>query len=131
MKSLFTFLSVLFITVNSSAQSEIIGKWKVNCPLEKTEAGTLHVCDICPSVMLANNTAIINDFEWEISAESIKFILDSKELEVAYKYDTKTNTLQFKYNEIDYNFKVLVLSDSFANIFKAKSGEILYLKKLL
>jgi hypothetical protein len=131
MKSLFTLVSFIILTYSTKAQSEIIGKWKVNCPLEKTNAGTMHVCGICPSVKLANNTAIINDFEWEITAESIKFLFDNKELEVAYKYDSKTNNLQFKYNEKDYNFSVLVLSDSFANIFKAKSGEVLYLKKLL
>ncbi|MFO0435433.1 MAG: hypothetical protein ACK5ZT_09320 [Sphingobacteriaceae bacterium] len=52
-------LLMLFFVTMKSQDLNIIGKWKVNCTLQKNENGSLHVCDLCPSAMLNNNTAII------------------------------------------------------------------------
>ncbi len=125
--AIFTFL-YLFI---QAQEVNIKGKWKVNCPLEKNENGTLHVCDLCPRTMLNNNAAIVEDFVLEFTDETIKLDHEEVPIEIAYKFDKNTNRLRFKYLQKEYVFKVMIVSDPFVHIMIAESGEVLYLKKIL
>jgi len=132
MKFFFVGVLSLFFCLNLFAQEvNLIGKWKVNCALEKNENGTLHVCDICPRTMLNNNTAIVEDFDLEFTAQSIKLDHEEVPIEIAYQFDPATNRVKFKYLQKEYVFKAMIVSDPMVQILIAESGEVLYLKKIL
>lgn len=132
MKRLFCLaLFICFLGSFKAQDLNIIGKWKVNCTLQKNEDGTLHVCDLCPSTILNNNTAIIDEFEILFTSTSIKWQNDEVSIEIPYEIDKATNKLKFKYAQKDYVFKAMIVSDPFVQILVAETGEVLYLKKLL
>lgn len=123
---------LLFITLFVSAQNlDLKGKWKVNCALEKKDEGTFHVCDFCPTTLLSNNAAIIEDFDIEITETAIKFTTEEVKIEIPYEWDKSTYTIRFKYVQKDYAFKAMIVSDPQVQVFVAETGEVLYLKKLL
>ncbi|MFO0358740.1 MAG: hypothetical protein ACK50A_17425 [Sphingobacteriaceae bacterium] len=124
-------LLMLFFVTMKSQDLNIIGKWKVNCTLQKNENGSLHVCDLCPSAMLNNNTAIIEEFEIEFTATAIKWQNEEVSIEIPYEIDKAINKLKFKYAQKEYAFKAMIVSDPFVQILVAETGEVLYLKKLL
>lgn len=125
------FLVILFSLIGKAQESNIKGKWKVNCALEKKAEGQLHVCDICPSTMLANNTAVIEEFELEFTGSMIKFEHAEVPIEIAYTFLQETNSIKFKYLQKEYHFKMMIISDPFVQILVAETGEVLYLKKIL
>ncbi|MBP9070433.1 MAG: hypothetical protein KBG47_13055 [Bacteroidia bacterium] len=127
-------LLLLFVLINSlvaTAQDlNLKGKWKVNCALEKKDSATFHVCDFCPTTMLKNNTAVVEEFDIEITETAIKFTTEEVQIEIPYTWDKSTYTIKFKYTQKDYSFKAMVITDLNAQILVAESGEVLYLKKL-
>ncbi len=130
-KTALLFLVTLLSIFCNAQESTIKGKWKVNCALEKKAKGQLHVCDICPSTMLANNTAVIDEFVLEFTGSVIKLEHEEVPIEVAYTYFQETNSIKFKYLQKEYHFKIMIISDPFVQILVAESGEVLYLKKIL
>lgn len=124
-------LFLLFLANLSYAQEvNIMGKWKVNCVLERRDTSTLHTCDICPTTILANNTAIIEEFELEFLERTIKVPTEEITIEIPYSFNKKLNEVKFHYKEKDYSFKAMIVSDVNVQILMAESGEILYLKRL-
>ena len=127
-------LLLLFVLINSlvaTAQDlNLKGKWKVNCALEKKDSATFHVCDFCPTTMLKNNTAVVEEFDIEITETAIKFTTEEVQIEIPYTWDKSTYTIKFKYTQKEYSFKAMVINDLNAQILVAESGEVLYLKKL-
>jgi hypothetical protein len=131
MKGLISVFALIILIGFAKAQDiNITGKWKVNCTLQKNENGTLHVCDLCPSTMLNNNTAIIDEFEIEFTTTSIKWQNEELSIEIPYEIEKATNKLKFKYAQKEYVFKAMIVSDPFVQILVAETGEVLYLKKL-
>jgi hypothetical protein len=123
---------LLFFTCFISAQNlDLKGKWKVNCALEKKNETTFHVCDFCPTTILNNNTAIVEEFNIEVSESAIKFTTEEVKIEIPYEWDKSTYTIKFKYLQKDYSFKAMVVSDPQVQVLVAETGEVLYLKKLL
>jgi hypothetical protein len=123
---------IFFSTLQIQAQElDLKGKWKVNCALEKKDSTTFHVCDFCPSTMLNNKTAIVEEFNIEITEASIKFTTEEVQIDIPYTWDRSTYTIKFKYTQKEYSFKAMVVSDPFVQILVAETGEVLYLKKLL
>lgn len=121
----------LFIASFSFAQKlDIRGKWKVNCVLERKDSLTLHTCDICPTTILANNTAVIEEFELEFLATTIKVPTEEVTIEIPYEFNKDINEVKFHYKGKDYSFKAMIVSDANVQILMAESGEILYLKRL-
>ena len=131
MKTWLAFLLLFFTAFISAQDLDIKGKWKVNCALEKKDNATFHVCDFCPSTILNNNTALVEEFDIEITENVIKFTTEEVKIEIPYEWDKATFTIKFKYLQKDYTFKAMVVSDPFVQILVAESGEVLYLKKLL
>lgn len=130
MNARFTAL-LLFVTFFASAQQvDMKGKWRVNCVLEKKDMATLHVCDICPTTILANNTAVVEEFDLEFLDKTIKVPTEEVTIEIPYTFNSKINEIKFHYKEKDYAFKAMIVSDSNVQILMAESGEILYLKRL-
>lgn len=131
MKNLFLIVVLLFSTLYSRSQDlSLKGKWRVNCALEKKDSVTFHVCDFCPSTILNNNTAIVEEFNIEITESVIKFTTEEVQIEIPYTWDKSTYTIKFKYTQKEYIFKAMVITDLNAQILVAESGEVLYLKKL-
>lgn len=132
MKSLL-FIPLFIFTVGLSYAQEINlkGKWKVNCALDKLEDGKLHFCDICPTTMLANNTAIIEDFEIEITDDVMKYPHQEIVVDIMYQFDKSNNTFKFKYLKKEYLFKVMIVSDPNVQVLVAETGEVLFFKKVL
>ncbi len=133
MKKLIITSLLFFLTLSSSFSQEVNlkGKWKVNCALDKQEDGKIHFCDICPTTMLANNTAIIEDFEIEITSDVMKYPHDEIVIDIMYQFDKANNTFKFKYLKKEYFFKVLIVSDPNVYVLVAETGEVLYFKKVL
>jgi hypothetical protein len=122
---------LLFVACFSFAQDvNIKGKWKVNCVIERKDQATLHTCDICPTTMLANNTAVVEEFELEFLANTIKVPTEEVTIEIPYEFNKENNEVKFHYKQKDYAFKAMIVSDSNVQILMAESGEILYLKRL-
>ncbi|MBK7310564.1 MAG: hypothetical protein IPI93_07165 [Sphingobacteriaceae bacterium] len=80
--------------------------------------------------MLKNNTAVVEEFDIEITETAIKFTTEEVQIEIPYTWDRSTYTIKFKYTQKDYSFKAMVITDLNAQILVAESGEVLYLKKL-
>ncbi len=128
-----TKLTVLFLLIASfvcAQEINIKGRWKVNCVIERKDTATLHTCDICPTTLLANNTAIVEEFELEFLSKTIKVPTEEITIEIPYSFNKEMNEIKFHYKEKDYSFKAMIVSDSNVQILIAESGEILYLKRL-
>jgi len=129
-KSLFLLIAIFLIKTAFSQEINIQGKWKVNCAFEKKDNATFHVCDFCPTTMLKNNTAVVEEFDIEIAENSIKFTTEEVQIEIPYTWDISTYSIKFKYIQKEYAFKAMVVTDRNVQILVAESGEVLYLKKL-
>jgi hypothetical protein len=122
---------LLFIAGSSFAQEvNIKGKWKVNCVIERKDQATLHTCDICPTTILANNTAVVEEFELEFLANTIKVPTEEITIELPYEYNRENNEVKFHYKGKDYAFRCMIVSDPNVQILMADSGEVLYLKRI-
>jgi hypothetical protein len=130
MKQLFFVLIFLGAFISKAQDLSLKGKWKVNCALEKKDSAKFHVCDFCPTTMLQNNTAVVEEFDIEITETAIKFTTEEIQIEIPYTWDKSTYTIKFKYTQKEYSFKAMVINDLNAQILVAESGEVLYLKKL-
>lgn len=118
-----------FIFLNAQ-ETNIIGKWKVSCPAERKSSSQLHMCDLCPTTILNNNTALVEEFELEFTKEEIKIQHEEVPIGITYKYEAENNSISFRYLGKTYLFKILLQSDPKVNILVAETGEILYLKRI-
>lgn len=125
------FLSLFFflLSLNSFSQSELLGKWKVNCAMEQTDDASIKSCGICP-VKTLENSALIQEFEMEIGPKEIKIKTENEGTEVRYKFNRNTSSIEFTYKKTDYKFKVLIQTDPTVSIWKDTEGAIVILKKL-
>ncbi len=130
MKNLLFALFLISTLITNAQDLSLKGKWKVNCALEKKDSAKFHVCDFCPTTMLKNNTAVVEEFDIEITETAIKFTTEEIQIEIPYTWDRSTYTIKFKYTQKEYVFKAMVITDLNAQILVAESGEVLYLKKL-
>lgn len=121
---------ILSIHCLNAQETNLIGKWKVSCPAERKNSSELHMCDLCPTTMLNNNTAIVEEFELEFTKEEIKIQHEEVPIGIVYKYETENNSISFRYLGKTYMFKILLMTDPKVNILVAETGEVLYLKKL-
>lgn len=125
-----TILLSIICTCMSAQEINIKGKWKVNCVIERKNQETLHTCDICPTTTLANNTAVVEEFDLEFLANTIKVPTEEVTIELPYEYNKDNNEVKFHYKGKDYAFKCMIVSDPNVQILMAESGEVLYLKRL-
>lgn len=88
------------------------------------------MCDLCPTTLLNNNTAIVEEFELEFTKSEIKFPHEEVPLEISYVFNPDKNSISFKYLGKPYVFKQYILNDRSVQILVAETGEVLYLKKL-
>jgi len=130
MNSKLTALLVFLASLSFAQDINIKGKWKVNCVLERKDEKTLHTCDICPTTTLANNTAVVEEFELEFLEKTIKVPTEEVTIELPYEFNKEVNEVKFHYKGKDYSFKAMIVSDANVQILMAESGEILYLKRL-
>lgn len=128
LKSLLWILILLSFT-HLKAQSNLFGKWNVNCAIERTSGASIKSCGICPN-KIVEGMAMINDFEMEISKDYIKINTETKGTEIPYKWKAETDAIEFNYNKTNYSFKVLMLNDPDQQVFKDASGSILVLKRI-
>jgi len=128
LKSLFWIFILLSFT-HLKAQSNLFGKWKVSCAIERTSGSSIKSCGICPN-KLVEGMAMINDFEMEISKDFIKINTETKGTEIPYKWKAETDAIEFNYNKTNYIFKVLMLNDPDQQVFKDAIGNILVLKRI-
>jgi hypothetical protein len=129
-KTAFALLCLFLIIIGKSQETSILGKWKVNCAAERINISQLHVCDLCPTTLLNNNTALVEEFELEFLKDQIKFHHEEVPLELSYKFNAENNSISFKYLGKPYVFKQYILNDPSVQILVAETGEVLYLKKL-
>jgi hypothetical protein len=125
-----TVLLLLIAGFSFAQEVNMKGKWRVNCVIERKDQSTLHTCDICPTTILANNTAVVEEFELEFLANTIKVPTDEVTIEIPYEYNKDNNEVKFHYKEKDYAFRAMIVSDPNVQILMAESGEVLYLKRL-
>lgn len=118
-----------FACIQINAQSDLFGKWRVNCAIERTSEASIKVCGICPN-KIVEGIAMIDDFEMEISKDLIKITAESKGSEIPYKWNAKTDSIEFTYNKTNFSFKVLMLNDPDQQVFKDANGSILVLKRI-
>ena len=128
-KITWSFIFVFIFSIASFAQSELFGKWKVNCAMEQTDDASIKSCGICP-VKTLENSALIQEFEMEIGPKEIKFKTENEGTEVRYKFNRNNSTIEFTYKKTDYKFKILIQSDTSISIWKDTEGAIVILKKL-
>ena len=119
-------LTLLF--QSSFGQKELFGEWKVNCPFELADKSSTTVCNLCP-IIKKDNGFMVQTFEMKIEKDEIKFNANNLIEAVKYKWNDITKSIEFDYNENNYQFKVLVASYVAKEryILKNKDGMLLLL----
>ncbi|MCC7534134.1 MAG: hypothetical protein IT246_09355 [Bacteroidia bacterium] len=128
------FLLILTVTILISyqytfAQTELFGNWKVNCPFELTDKSSTTVCNLCP-IVKRDVGYTVKGFEMKIEENEIEFNMDKKS-RTKYKWDDVSKSIEFDYNGINYQFKVLIASYGTEEhyILKNKDGLLVFLDK--
>ncbi len=110
MKTIRTGILLLILTLPFYAaygQSEIYGRWNASCIFERNQNGSLTSSGLCPLSIKENNKLEINDFEFEISEQNIKIIINGKTTSVKYTLEGSVDAISFQYEKNLYIFKIL------------------------
>ena len=113
----------------SFGQNELLSTWQVSCPMEKVNGASGKFCGLCPMNQKDINSMTISDFEMTVDKEEIKFNMGNIKSSAKYILDNDLNAIRFKYNGIDYTFKVLLSSNNDFIVLKNTDGLIVTLVK--
>jgi hypothetical protein len=124
-------LFLFLCSFGANAQSHLFGKWGASCFFERTEKGHLSFCGTC-------KTSIEGDKK-SLNIEDLEIVIDDKNIQISspgktgvptpYTFDSKTESLTFTYDKVDYTYKVLRGTNSDLIILKSTCGILLLTKK--
>ena len=103
--TLIAFLTMMFQV--SFGQKELYGNWQVTCPFELSDQTGATVCGLCP-VIKRQVGFTVQGFVMTVDKDEIKFNFNNEiKKAVKYKWDDKTKSIEFIYNEKTYQLKTL------------------------
>ena len=135
MKQSKTILAILGFTLVSSlvfsqkegdiSQMYLSGKWSAVCPMEIVDRVTIQNCELCP-IVINQNQAQTSDILITFMKDSLQLIRNGGSEMVPYKRDQNNHSIQFKYNNKDFSFRVFHYGDR--RILVGKDGLIMVLE---
>jgi hypothetical protein len=126
-------VSLIFLFTNTVvAQMFLDGKWEVRCAIESVDASSAKFCGICPhNIDKAKSSMSIGTLEFSFNEKNliIKPEGEQKGEECKIKTDDIKNSIEFKYNNENYAFDVMLVDANNKILREHKTGLLLLLTK--
>ena len=113
-----------------SAQNPFEGKWKAQCLLEKTDAISFEVCDLCPTKMENEKSLSIEMPEILFGKKELTMLANNKEETCMYSWNEEEQTLHFALHNSNYKFKVILTAHKDIILLKNESNSLVLLTRV-